>query len=57
MKGSFEEELLVGVLESHLHSYQPLKGEAELVAEAMTCLIGTPRLRDISDGISVVAKK
>ncbi len=50
MKGSFAENRLVGVLQSHLHSYVPEKSEKQLVVDAMAAPIGSPALSQLAMG-------
>ncbi len=50
MIGSFEDDRLLGVLESHLHGYIPKAGETELVENAILNPIGTPRLSQMVRG-------
>ncbi len=50
MKGSFEDTQLVGVLESHLHSFVPEKGEVEIVEAAILNPIASPRLSELAKG-------
>ncbi len=47
MKGQFEDNRLIGVLESRLHSYTPTDNEDNLVKSAISNPIGTPMLRDM----------
>lgn len=50
MKGCFEDERLLGVLESHLHSYTPEKSETELVRDAILNPVSSPRLCEMVKG-------
>ena len=45
-----EERNLEAVLTARMHEYDPGKGEAELVEEALANPIGTPRLRELAVG-------
>lgn len=50
MKGCFEDDRLVGVLQSHLHSYIPQDSEVELVKKAIENPIGSDRLCNLVKG-------
>ena len=47
---SFDENELVGVLESSINHYKPEKSGAELVCEAMANPVGSPRLSSLAVG-------
>ncbi len=48
MSGKFDDERLIGVLESHLHSYKPTNSEESLVKSALNNPIGTDRLCEMA---------
>ncbi len=50
MKGEFDDDRLVGNLESHLHNYTPSESEEELVKSALENPIGTKRLSELVKG-------
>lgn len=50
MKGTFEDERLIGVLESHLHDYTPTDTEENLVKQALENPIGSPKLSELVEG-------
>ncbi len=50
MKGTFEDNRLTGILESHLHSFVPSKNEVEIVEDAILNPVLSPRLSELSKG-------
>ena len=50
MRYTFQEDELAGVLTSSIHDYTPVAGEAELIKQAMTNPIGSPRLAELARG-------
>ena len=50
------EERVKAVITSGLHSYDPGRTEAELVAQAMAEPIGSPRLEELAKGKQNVVK-
>ena len=50
MKGVFEDDRLLGVLNSHLHEYTPEADEYTLVKNAIENPIGSPRLSEMVKG-------
>ncbi len=50
MSGCFDDDRLIGVLESHLHSYEPTDSEEMLVKAAIENPIGSKRLCELAKG-------